>query len=100
MNVAEWILVCILSFTLFVFLIVGIIFLIKLMGLIKEAKKITVTAQSIAQKADDVAGNVKSITDQAENAVTNARRMSNLANLANLIKKRYNAGKASKKGKE
>lgn len=86
MNTAEWIIVCILSGALFIFLICGIIFLIKLMGLIKEAKKITITAQSIAEKADDVAGNVKKIT-----------YMGSLSSLVNLIKKRYNTGKESKK---
>lgn len=85
MNTAEWIIVCILAGTLFVFLICGIIFLIKLMGLIKEAKKVTITAQSIAEKADDVAGNVKKIT-----------YMGSLSSLANLIKKRYNLTKESK----
>lgn len=104
MNTAEWILVCILSVTLFVFLIVGIIFLIKLIGLIKEAKKVAVTAQSIAQKADDVAGNVKSITDKADDVATNVKRMTymgSLSSLANLIKSRYNMSKeAKKKGKE
>ena len=39
MDVAEWIIVVILSVTLFIFLIVGIILIIKLIGLTKEAKK-------------------------------------------------------------
>lgn len=96
MNVAEWILVCILSATLFVFLIVGIIFLVKLMGLIKEAKKITITAQSIADKANSIAG-------KADDVASNVKRMSymgSLSSLANLIKERYNSNKSSKKGKE
>lgn len=96
MNVAEWILVCILSATLFIFLICGIVFLIKLMGLVKEAKKITVTAQSIAEKAD-------SIAEKADDVASNVKRMSymgSLSSLANLIKERYNTSKESKKGKE
>ena len=43
MNVAEWIIVVILSVTLFIFLIVGIILIIKLIGLTKEAKKVVET---------------------------------------------------------
>ena len=96
MNVAEWILVCILSVTLFVFLIVGIIFLIKLMGLIKEAKKVTITAQSIADKANSIAG-------KADDVATNVKQITyagSLSSLANLIKNRYNMSKESKKGNE
>ncbi|MBQ3306275.1 hypothetical protein IJH02_02490 [Candidatus Saccharibacteria bacterium] len=96
MNVAEWILVCILSVTLFVFLIVGIIFLIKLMGLIKEAKKVTITAQSIADKANSIAG-------KADDVATNVKQITyagSLSSLANLIKNRYNMSKENKKGKE
>lgn len=100
MNIAEWILVCILSVTLFVFLIVGIVFLVKLMGLIKEAKKVAIKAQSIAEKADDVAGNVRSITGKADDVATNVKHMTymgSLSSLANFIKNRYNMGKESKK---
>ncbi|MBQ6605438.1 hypothetical protein IJH66_00410 [Candidatus Saccharibacteria bacterium] len=62
MNVAEWILVAFLSLALLVFLIVGIILLVKLIGLTKEAQKIVVKGQDIAAKADDVVDNVKDMT--------------------------------------
>jgi len=62
MNTAEWILVVILSLTLLTFLIIGIILFVKLIGLTKEAKKVIVTSQSIADKADDVVDNVKDLT--------------------------------------
>lgn len=62
MNVAEWILVVFLSVALLVFLVLGIILLAKLIGITKEAKKIIVTGQDIANKADDIATNVKDMT--------------------------------------
>ncbi len=62
MNVAEWILVAILSLTLLVFLIVATILCIRLIGLIDQAKKIANTSQSIANKTDDIVGNVKEMT--------------------------------------
>lgn len=94
MDTAEWIIVGILSGTLFIFLICGIIFLIKLIGLTKEAKKVAITAQNIAKKADDVA------TDVADN-VRRVTYASTFSSLANLIKDRYNEAKANKqKGKD
>lgn len=62
LNVAEWIIVGILSFTLFVFLILGIILLVKLIKLTKQAKMVVETGQSIADKADDIADNIKDMT--------------------------------------
>lgn len=62
MNTAEWIIVAILALTLFIFLVVGIILLIKLIGITKEAKKIVIKGQDIAANANDVVANVKGIT--------------------------------------
>ena len=62
MNVAEWILVAILSITLFVFLIVGIILFIKLIGVSKEMKKVVVESQDIAKNANGIVSNVKGMT--------------------------------------
>ena len=62
MNTAEWILVIILAVTLLVFLIIGIILFVKLIGLTNEAKKVVQTGQQIAAKADDVVDNVKDLT--------------------------------------
>ena len=62
LNVAEWIIVGILSFTLFVFLLLGIILLIKLIKLTKQARMVVETGQSIADKADDIADNIKDMT--------------------------------------
>ena len=62
METPAWILVFILSITLFVFLIVAIILIVKLIGISGEAKKIIQQGQDIAEKADDIAGNVRDMT--------------------------------------
>jgi len=62
LNVAEWILVAFLSIALFIFLVVGIILVLKLIELTKEAQKIVIKGQDIAEKADDVVDNVKDLT--------------------------------------
>ena len=62
MNVAEWIIVAILSMTLFVFLIVGIILIVKLIGLTKEAEKVVAESQDIAKNANGIVTNVRGLT--------------------------------------
>ncbi len=62
MNTAEWILVAILSITLFVFLIVGIILLIRLISISKEVEKVIVEGQDIAKNANGIVSNVKGMT--------------------------------------
>ena len=62
MNTAEWILVAILSVTLLIFLIVGIILIIALIGLTKEAKKVVEKGQDIAENANGIVNNVKGMT--------------------------------------
>ena len=62
MNTAEWILVIFLSCALLVFLILAIVLLAKLIGITKEVKKIVITGQDIAEKADDIVENVKGMT--------------------------------------
>lgn len=62
MNLAEWILVIFLSVALLVFLIVGIIFIVKLTSLLSEIGIMVQTGQSIFNKADDVADNLKDLT--------------------------------------
>ncbi len=62
MNVAEWILVAFLSVTLLIFLILGIVLLVKLIGITKEAKKIIIKGQDIAENANGVVENVKDMT--------------------------------------
>ena len=62
MNVAEWILVAILSVTLFIFLICGIILVIKLIGISKEVKEVVVEGQDIAKNTNGIVSNVKGMT--------------------------------------
>ena len=62
MNIAEWILVIFLSCALLVFLILAIVLVAKLIGITKEVKKIVITGQDIAEKADDIVENVKGMT--------------------------------------
>ena len=62
MNIAEWILVCFLSVALLVFIIVGIVTLVKCNELIKEAKKVVIKGQDIAETTNDIAENVKGMT--------------------------------------
>lgn len=62
MNTAEWILVAILSVTLFIFLVVAIVLFYKLIGLSNEIKKVAVEGQDIAKNASGVVSNVKGMT--------------------------------------
>ena len=62
MNVAEWIIVAILSITLFIFLVVGIVLIVKLIGLTKEVKKVAEEGQDIAKNANGIVANVKGMT--------------------------------------
>jgi len=81
MNVAEWILVVLLSVTLLIFLVTAIVLTIKLIFLADEAKKIVATGQGIATKADDIIDNVKGMTSVrgivktfADRVITNQER--------------------------
>ena len=86
MNVAEWIIVGILSFTLFVFLILGIILLIKLIKLTKEAKLVIERGQDVVDRANDVVDNVK--------------QMTSLRNIAKGFGKIYNKARKAKNSRK
>ena len=62
MNTAEWILVAILSIALITFLVVGIVFLVMMIGLITEAKKVVIESQDIAKNANGVVNNLRGMT--------------------------------------
>ncbi|MBQ3318593.1 hypothetical protein IJG76_01065 [Candidatus Saccharibacteria bacterium] len=62
MSIAEWIIMVILAITLLVFLVVGIVFLVKLIGLVKETQKVVEKGAYVADKAGDIAENVKGLT--------------------------------------
>lgn len=76
MNTAEWIIVAILSLTLFVFLILGILLLTKLLDLSRDAKHLIKQLNRIANKgntimddAKDTVASVKSATASTTKAV-------------------------------
>ena len=62
MNLAEWILVAILSVTLFVFLVVGIILMVKMLSVSDELKRVAIKGQNIADNANGVVTNVRGLT--------------------------------------
>ena len=62
MDIALWILVVILSITLFAFLIAGIILIIKLIGLSDEVKTVVVEGQDIVKNTNGIVSNVKGMT--------------------------------------
>lgn len=62
MDTAEWIIVAILSITLFIFLVVGIILIIKLIDLTNEAKEVVVESQDIAKNTSGIVSNIKGMT--------------------------------------
>ena len=62
MNVAEWILVSILSVTLFIFLVIGIVLMVKILGMTGEAKRVLLKSQDIADNANGVVSNVRGLT--------------------------------------
>jgi hypothetical protein len=61
-TLSGWILVYILSVTLFIFLILAIILASKLIGITKDVKKVVATGQTIADKAEDITDNIKSMS--------------------------------------
>ena len=94
MNLAEWILVMFLSVALLIFLIVGIVFLVKFTSLLSEIEIMVQTGQSIFDKADDVADNIKDLTSVgplAKGFVTEyiGRKLFNLLKIDRKPKKSY-----------
>lgn len=81
MDVAEWIIVGILSTTLFIFLIVAIILTIKLIKLSKDAKKIIATSQGIVEKADLMANDMGNIVDGVDNIVDNVKGLTSVGGI-------------------
>ena len=62
MNVAEWILVVILSVVLLIFLIVGIVLMLKLLSMSDDVKRVILKGQDIADNANGVVNNVRGLT--------------------------------------
>lgn len=62
MDIATWILVVILSVTLLVFLIIGIVLMVRILGMTDDAKKVILKSQDIADNANGVVTNVRGLT--------------------------------------
>ena len=62
MNTAEWIIVVILAVTLFIFLVCGIVLVVKLIGISKEVKEVVIEGQDIAKNTNGIVSNVKGMT--------------------------------------
>lgn len=62
MNVAEWIIVAILSVTLLVFLIVGIILILRLIKLSDEVKDVIIESKDIARNTNGIVLNLRGMT--------------------------------------
>ena len=79
MDTASWIIMIILAVTLFIFLLLSIIVLVKIMKLIKEARHFIETGQEVADKASGVASNLYDMT-----------LVGGLTGLVKKIRKKYN----------
>ena len=84
LNTAEYIIAGILSFSLFVFLILGIVLLVKLIKITNEVNAVIKTAKEIGDKTNDVMENVHK-----------ASYMASVSNLVKLAFKKYNEAKES-----
>ena len=88
MELATWILVVILSVTLLIFLILGIVALIKFIKIENQAQIAIAKGQDFFEKSKDVA-------DKAGDVVDNLGKITLVGGLSNLVKKitgRYNNG--------
>ncbi len=92
LTIAEWILVAFLSIALFIFLVLGIILLKKLIDLTEEANKIVVKGQNIAEKADNIAA-------KAEDVAENVKGMTSVGGVVKTFSKKLleNEEKSKKK---
>ena len=87
MELATWILVIILSVTLLIFLVLGIIFFIKMIKIANEMQSLIDKGHDIAEKADVIAGHVKNMASVGV--------VGSVAGLVKNIANRYNNGKAN-----
>ena len=79
MNTAEWIIMIILACTLFIFLVLGIILMVKVMRLVRDAQNFVDKGHEIADKASGVANNLYEMT-----------LVGSISGLAKRVKKQYN----------
>lgn len=70
MDVAEWIIVSILSLTLFVFLILGIMLLNKLLDLSRDAKHILKQIDRMTKKGNNIVSKASETVDDLSKTAT------------------------------
>ena len=96
MNVAEWILVAILSVTLFIFLVVGIILMIRILGMTDDAKRVILKGQDIADNANGVVTNVRGLTSVGGTVEMLVDKYINPKIKENLKERKENGGRKEK----
>ncbi|MBR3232814.1 hypothetical protein IKF74_00785 [Candidatus Saccharibacteria bacterium] len=74
MDTAEWIIVAILSLTLFVFLILGIMLLNRLLDLSRDAKHLMKQLNRIANKGNTIMDDAKSTVAGVKSAATSTSK--------------------------
>ncbi|MBQ1528230.1 hypothetical protein IIZ77_01110 [Candidatus Saccharibacteria bacterium] len=74
MDTAEWIIVAILSLTLFIFLILGIWLLMKLHDLSRDAKHLMKQLNRIASKGNTIMDDAKDTVAGVKSAATSATK--------------------------
>ena len=74
MDTAEWIIVAILSLTLFVFLILGIMLLTKLLDLSRDAKHLMKQLNRIANKGNTIMDDAKDTVKGVKSAATSTTK--------------------------
>ena len=99
MNVAEWIIVAILCLTLLAFLIVGIILIVKLIGLADEAKDVIAESKDIARNTNGIVSNVKGMTSIGGTVEMFVDRYIN-PKLKSKLKRKEGSNNASKTGEK
>ena len=74
MDTAEWIIVAILSLTLFVFLILGILLLTKCLDLARDAKHIMKQLERMTKKGTNIVAKAETTVDDLSQTATSAAK--------------------------
>lgn len=74
MDTAEWIIVAILSLTLFIFLILGILLLAKLLDLSRDAKHLMKQLERTARRGDRIVAKAGDTVDDLSKTATSAAK--------------------------
>ncbi|MBQ9020178.1 hypothetical protein IJ096_02565 [Candidatus Saccharibacteria bacterium] len=97
MTVAEWIIMVILAVTLFIFLVVGIILMIKLIQIANRVKKVSDAGARLANTSAEIASNVKSGVSSVVGNIAGSFASSYMNNRDNNNQKKGGQSKNDKK---